>query len=282
MSKKMCIVLVCYNAYEDAQKLLFSIDSAYSKVKGLELTVVFSDNSTRVDFNIDALCDYSFDFFYIKNENIGYFPAFKCGVNAVSYLKKDFDYIAISNVDLIMADDFFCNLMSLPELEGVGVLAPRILSVNHGNDSNPKILQRPKKIKFLVLRTIFSNVFLYCLYNYMSRIKAAVKSNDTVVNSKLNRKCFGSIDMYAPHGAFMIFHRNYIHSNASFGYPRMLFGEEVFVGEECLRNDLRVTYADNLIIYDAEHGSTSLEKDKFISGEHVKSYDYLLNTYFKN
>ena len=88
--------------------------------------------------------------------------------------------------------------------------------------------------------------------------------------------------MYAPHGAFIIFTNNYLRSIAKINYPRFLFGEEVFVAEESRLNSLKITYEPNLIIYDNEHGSTSLEKNKFISMEHVKSYDYLLKTYYSD
>jgi len=277
MKKKVCIVLVCYNAYQDAKKLLNSLQEALSQESKIDLTVVFSDNSTE-PFDVHSLNDgsYNFDYHYIKNENVGYFPGFYAGLQHIDYAPKAFDYVIVSNVDLTVDKFFFEKLIDTDLKVNVGIIAPSIISKTHGGSSNPKIINRPSKNKLIILKSIFSNVFLFSTYNLLSRLKAKFTSPKNTSNS------IGSIDMYAPHGAFIIFTNNYLLSAAKINYPRFLFGEEVFVAEEARLNNLKITYEPYLVIYDNEHGSTSLEKNKFISMEHVKSYDYLLKTYYSD
>ena len=57
---KICIVPVCYNSYEDAVKLLGTIEIAFKKTENVYLDVVLSDNSSSSSHFSD---DYSYSFY---------------------------------------------------------------------------------------------------------------------------------------------------------------------------------------------------------------------------
>lgn len=266
---KVCLVAVCYNSHDDAVRLLSSIEVAFNACSNVELDVLLCDNSTvapPVDFISQG---YSYSFRYLKSDNVGYFPAFAKGLDS---LGKDFDYVIVSNVDLMLAEGFFTTLRALCPPSDIGVIAPSIWSSHRKADLNPKILQRVSREALSRTKAIFRSPLRFYLYTLLSEIKARYAC-----------KVQSSSDyIYAPHGSLIIFTRAYFVAGARVDYPRFLFGEEVFVGEECLRAGVKVLYAPSIKVCDRDHGSTSLEKRAFIAAEHVKSLDYLINAYFKS
>ncbi len=273
---RICLVCVCFNAYKDASELLESVSKAYSRCAEVELTVVLGDNSVE-ELGVELVRDVSFDFkfFYQKNANIGYFPAFCKGVRSQGKPLDHFDYVIVSNVDLILDEDFFKNLRSLIVGSHIGVIAPAILSMNHGSDLNPKMLERPSREKIEFMIRVCSNGFLFLLHRFASSMRDKIRAK----SAHLEVRPKGG-EMYGAHGAFMVFTRHYFECGGSINYPRFLFGEEGFVAEETRRVGLVVQHVESLVVHDKEHGSTSLKSSKFLACEHKKSYEFFLNHYF--
>ncbi|MDO5691924.1 MAG: glycosyltransferase [Pseudomonadota bacterium] len=280
---KVGVVAVCYNAYDDCVKFLDSLLAAYRKAPDtLELAVAVCDNSSDLSGR-DLVKNFEapFHFLYKKLDNIGYFPAFYVGCQALRAMQGDFDFIIVTNVDLAVDQAFFSELAELELSSDTGVVAPSILSMQTGGDINPKIIQRPSVFKLKLLRYGFSVLSFYRLHNWASVTKAKLKGLRGESDKRRSaRSNLPNMEMYGAHGSMMIFTKNYVDRGASFDYPRFLFGEEVFVAEEARLKGLKTIYAPQLKVYDGEHGSTSKEHDKFISGEHVKSYIYLIDKYF--
>jgi GT2 family glycosyltransferase len=274
MRKKVCLVAVCYNSFDDTAVLLDSIERAFEKSTGLDLYVVLSDNSTLECPVTLKESSFSFNYSYIKNDNIGYFPAFKKGFDSLAFEGNDFDFVIVSNVDLSVQVDFFNNLISESMGSDVGVLAPNIVSLLSGSSMNPKIIKRPAKSELYKLKRIFSNHLLFNLYSKLSYIKAKFKSKDV--------KEIAYKDFYAAHGCFMIFTRGYFKNNATINYPRFLFCEELFVAEQVRLNSLKMKYSSRLVINDREHGATSQINSKFIAAEHQKSIDYIIDNFYSS
>jgi len=277
---KICLVCVCYNAHEDASKFLLSIEKSFfrvSKLATVELTVVLSDNS-NLEFPESKKSNFSYNFKYRRNENIGYFPAFNAGLNEVFFNRDLFDYIIVSNVDLEIDVNFFERLIKVEFEQAVGVIAPRIMVKGQDFDQNPKILERPKKSKFIFMLLICSNTFLFSFYKTLHVVKRWLNSSGRSSNGYAKNVI---LDIYAPHGAFIIFTKSYIQSKASTEYPRMLFGEEIFVAEQARISGLKVRYNPSLVVFDREHGSTSFKSAGFLCKHNWLSYRYLLENFFR-
>lgn len=282
---KLCIVAVCYNAHEDAKRLLDSIELAFSESRvKFELFVVLSDNSNSLAPQELTCASYSYSYSYLKNDrNIGYFPAFSASIKNLGLVTTEFDYIAVTNVDLELDKTFFVNLEGLNIDHKVGVIAPKIRSLSNGRDLNPKMLVRPSVNKILFNRAVFSYPVLFKLYNIITKFREYVSSKKQKLN-KNECECSSASDfleMYGAHGSFMIFTKNYFLAYASIDYPRFLFGEEGFVAEQARAKSLKIIHVPKLIIHDREHGTTSQQPSAFMCREHVKSYDYYLNTFRK-
>ena len=284
---KVSIIAICYNAYSDTIELLESINQARSKVELLDFQVIICDNSNEnyIANNKDGLIELTekintFDYNYKKLNNVGYFPGFSAGKDYIDNIagSNDWDYVIVTNVDLQFEEMFFKNLKNINLPLDVGIVAPSIISKQTKEDINPKIMLRPKKIKFISLYYGFQFLMFYRVYNWLSVSKAKLRGYKRKYYPKKSYK--SGKEMYAAHGSIMIFSKNYFNQGASIYYPRFLFGEEVFVAEEARLKGLKTVYFSELKIYDNEHGSTSREADRFISKEHVKSYKYLLKNYF--
>jgi hypothetical protein len=85
--------------------------------------------------------------------------------------------------------------------------------------------------------------------------------------------------IYAPHGAFIIFTKSYFESGSSIDFGLNLFGEEIFVAEECRKNNLNVYYEPQISVHHAEHVSTGAVSSKFVVDKKRQSVIYFLKNY---
>ncbi|TEA73652.1 glycosyl transferase [Pollutimonas harenae] len=279
---KVCLVPVCFNAYDDAFRFLESIDHAFNNCSNLTLNIIFADNST-ISPNIDISrreCAYSFH--YMKNDNVGYFPAFNKALCNLSEGIDNYDYVIVCNVDLVVAEDFFSSLLINQPSDQIGLLAPGIFSDKDGRNLNPKMMHRPSKRKIEMMHLICSSVMLFFWYGKLASVRQQVRAWRQQWNRRIPTSTthMQECEMYGAHGSFMIFTRSYFAQGAHVFYPRFLFGEEVFVAEQLRMHGLKIKNAPNIQIFDKEHASTSRVKLNFICSEHKKSYDYLKEHFF--
>ena len=96
--------------------------------------------------------------------------------------------------------------------------------------------------------------------------------------AKIRKKSLAGA-IYAPHGAFIIFTQLYFESGASIDFGLNLFGEEIFVAEECRKNNLNVYYEPQISVLHAEHVSTGAVSSKFVVNKKKQSVIYFLKNY---
>lgn len=277
--KRICMVSICYNSYGYAKKLVESVQASLQGQDQVHVDFVLSDNSTNTavaDYFDQAASTEFFQFHYLKNNNVGYFPGFYRGlteVPAVAAQLADYDYVIVSNVDLEVDPSFFRQLAAAKFAPDVGVIAPCILSRYSGGDINPQKLVRPARRKLWLLSLLFRSPLLFHIYAKAYDVKAKR-------NCQNPRTLPAGGYVYSPHGSFILFTKAYLAAGASLNYPRFLFGEELFVAEEAARYGLKIQHYPQVIVHDNEHASTSAQSRRFICAEQVKSYQYLLGKYF--
>ncbi len=277
--KRICMVSISYNSYGYAKKLVESVQASLQGQDQVHVDFVLSDNSTNTavaDYFDQAPSTEFFQFHYLKNNNVGYFPGFYRGlteVPAVAAQLADYDYVIVSNVDLEVDPTFFNQLAEAKFAPDVGVIAPCILSRYSGGDINPQKLARPARLKLWLLSILFRSPTLFHWYAKAYDIKAKR-------NCQKPRALPADGYVYSPHGSFILFTKAYLAAGASLNYPRFLFGEELFVAEEAASHGLKIQHYPQVIVHDNEHASTSAQSRRFICAEQVKSFQYLLGKYF--
>lgn len=271
--QKYALICINYNSYPHLLSFLQSVEVA-AKASRITPAVVVVDNSTnRGNYRLisEFISSSKLDIKIIESQNIGYFPGAAAALNSIRDFAHSFDYISISNVDLRLDPEFFKEIEKFSPEDNVGVIAPSIISEKRKDDLNPKIAHRPLRSSLERTLKIFNNVVSFYAYRVLSDWKSRARAKKGGARS---------MEMYAPHGSFIIFTKNYFSRGGNFDYPRFLFGEEIFVGETCIALKLKIQLNTKLKVYDIDHGSTSLKSLTFLASEHAKSLHYLLQKYF--
>lgn len=266
MNQTILIVCVNYNSYVELEKYLESIEKSARESKRVIVEVVVADNSTIVrDFDTDR---YKYINVKIqKLDNIGYLVGAQLIINNISNI-LDYDYVAISNVDIIMKENFFVELSNCKIEKDVAWIAPQIYSSDENRDRNPKVLSRYPKKKLQFLYYMYRYPFLFYAYTL------------TAYKRKKLLPKYPTMNIYAGHGSFMLLTRSFFESYKEIHYPIFLFGEELFLAEEILKASKKVRYVPSLVIYDNEHVSTSTLKKKSYFKYNQESIKYILDNYY--
>lgn len=264
--KNIAIYCVNYNSYEYLHNYLASIDRALKPVVAdVSLTVHVIDNTTP-----PLSIEYSSDSFILKtlstNENKGYFGAIRYAMD--TYSPNEFDYCIISNVDILLSDDFFVKLNTQAIGTDIGWIAPQIYSDIEQRDRNPKILNRYSKRKLEILRIFFKFPILYNIYTHTAYKR-----------KKLQHHKAGEI--YAGHGSMIILTKNYFQKCGIIDYPVFLFCEEIYIAELCRKSNLKVIYNPDIKVTDAEHASTSAFRNSLYCRYNFEAVSYIIKNFYQ-
>ena len=252
---KLLIVCVNYNSYSELTSYVTSINFAVSKVRNIQVDISIADNSTSVE-------EVTYDSYsYVK------VSVTQTVINSIANI-LDYDYVAISNVDITVAENFFINLENIIIAQDVAWIAPKIFSKVENRDRNPKVISRYSKKKLQLLYYMYKIPVLYYLYTM-----SAYQCKKLQVN-------YPEIDIYAGHGSFILLTRSFFEYNRKIEYPIFLFGEELFLAEIVMKAGKKVRYVPNLVIEDNEHISTSTLKKKTYFKYNRESIKYILDTFY--
>lgn len=269
-TKKILIVPVNFNSYDELESFLKSCDIAYNNINNSDLVELFifvADNSTiPKTFNSTISSKITFNIF--KQANIGYLNG---AINIINSLNdiETFDYIIISNVDLNLEDSFFIKLLNSSYNSNIGWIAPSILSMKEKRDKNPKILKRYTKEKLRIL---------YFLYRYPILHKIYEK---TLYRRKKVRPLYKAQSIYAGHGSIIILTGKALSRMLPLCYPVFLFGEECFLAEKLREVKMTVFYDPNIKVIDHEHASTGKMKSKFYYKCNAEALSYIISEFYE-
>lgn len=262
--------------YKSDDKLISFIESIHNakKIENFTLEIHILDNSQKSKLELEKLemelhkFPYS-KFLYSDGTNSGYFGGIKLAQNL---LDDSFDILIYCNPDIRLDVNFFLEL----DKKKKGIIAPAIISTLDGFDQNPKYNERLKISKLLRLKIIYSNIFTYCAFQFMARIKEIFEGFSS---KRLNNIVLKSHKIYAPHGAIFIF------TNVAFfmkipEFGCFLFGEEIFIAEEARKVNQDIIYEPSIKVFDDRHASINLLSCSFVRKLYFKSINYLLKKYY--
>ena len=268
--KNLNILFICvnYNTYDELNNFLRSVEQAYNQLADdTKVSFLVIDNST--DY-AEIVPNYSFKLIQEKtDDNLGYFGGFQYGLKIVKDYINKYDYIVVSNADVTIDANFFCELKEVILENNVGCIAPSIYSVLENKDRNPKIVKRITLKKLKILKVLYKFPFLNLLYE---KLVYPIRRKNT-------QKIKGGY-VYAAHGSFMMFTKKSFDFLMGMEYPIFLFGEEIFVAENLMRNSLKTIYIPEIKVYDTEHASTSGLKKKSYYNYNYEAICMLIKEYF--
>jgi GT2 family glycosyltransferase len=215
------------------------------------------------------------------NQNLGYFGGADFGLHFFrEAVNVPLDWIIVSNVDLEIREmEFFDLLCSSHNLVDVGIIAPSIWDEGSQRDVNPYLMSRIPRRRMTFYRSMFNHYYLANLYILLSVIRASIRRffSETLVRYKNSIENQGAestlrndpTEIYAPHGSFIVFHREYFRRGGTLKHISFLFEEEIFVAETLKRLELKAIYDPSLKLWHKAHVSTGSFHRIFRSREMV-------------
>lgn len=201
--------------------------------------------------------------------NLGYFGGARFGIEG--RVESDTLAVIVTNVDITFSDDETLGRIASAAREcpeDVGVIAPRILSARSGDDQNPHLLHRPSIVQQRRRMRRMSSPALAQAVIMGSVVKR-------VLTAPLNRRALTvADDIYAAHGAFMIFLPEYFGRGGDLSHPIFLFGEELTVAEKSRALGLRTSYMTDLEVRHVEHGQMGFVRSRRVLAEMVTAAKY--------
>jgi GT2 family glycosyltransferase len=216
-----------------------------------------------------------------ESTNWGYLGGARRGLQHIRERGWKPDWIIVSNSDIEFNDpNFISKLTSVKSSGDIGVLAPDILLGKSGHSQNPYLPLRPQASRMHFYKWIFRFTVTCFVYQMLGLMKSIAQRGTERQSLKLNAGKSSSTDIYAGHGAFMIFSKAYFDRGGNFEHKPFLFGEEITVAENCRRLKLKVRYEPSLKVTHMDHGSIGWFPSRSLLNFQREASKFCAETYF--
>ncbi len=271
------IVIVLVNYKKEHELVAFAKTFLFSQeYKNLQLIIV--DNGS-VDNSIlsEILPDTKISL-VVSEQNVGYIGA--AAVAFDYYMTNNGnqlpDYFIISNFDLSFDPiRFFDKLIMLLDESGVSVAGPHIVSSLNGASLNPMYKRRLTSSHLQRLIRVTNNYkvfFAYQLLHYAKR-KLTAKSSGSYASVE---------DTYAVHGSMMILAKSFFEKGGTLKYDSFLYGEEIYIAEQCRELGLKTMVFHELKVTHHEHSTTGNIKNRMHMKFLNSSLKFLHSKYYND
>jgi GT2 family glycosyltransferase len=270
---KILIFIVNYKADDKLIKFCRSVKEAKNDVN-IITDIIVMDNSIKSDEELAELETKTNNIIngvlvFSNGTNGGYFAGIPLAQSMIKN-KQDYNCIIYCNPDIILDKDFFKQLLLYQNKKCI--IAPSIISIEDNFNQNPKYISRLSKEKLKKLLFLYSNIYTYCLFQWLARAKE-------ILYKQHNTNTYTNQEIYAPHGSIFIFNDiNFFLKLPK--YKCFLFGEEIFIAEEARKHSQVIVYDKNIKVYDERHASINLLSCNKIRQYYFESIKFLLKEYY--
>jgi GT2 family glycosyltransferase len=213
-----------------------------------------------------------------SDQNLGYFGGAALALEKAQKLGVSPRLVVVSNYDLVFPDIGFIEKLGRIKIgPDVGVVGPRVTSIASGCEQSPLMNKRPRSIRMWFYSLVFSKYWTYVAYSALSGVCRKVKGLGPPTPSK---EWARPSPTYAVHGAFLVFTDVFFERGGSLQYPGVLFGEEIYVAEQCRDMQLEVVLHPELLVLHEEHVETGSRLKRGPLKLRARSSLYLYERYF--
>ena len=267
-------LLVCYYNEEETIKMVEE-QILKQDYKNIRIIVTINGAKDLSKFQHLAHIEPRFSF-VISQQNIGYLNGADLGLKTFCKTQTLPDFAILSNSDVTIQNmSFISELISKHSNSKNAVIGPSIISSLTGHNQNPMYEHRLSKTRLQLILLFFSNYLLYIIYNTLALIKRKLFMPSANIKNNITK------DVYALHGSFIVFKSDYFNSGATLNYPAFLFGEELFIAEQCIKKNLTQQYDSSLSVIHHEHQTTSVFKNRKLLAYHFEALNFIYKTYYK-
>ena len=248
MKPDILFITVNYCCEDSLLRLLEEVENQ----QGVEVASIVVDNSdTWVVKALKKTTIRSVQILFPKR-NLGYLGAVKFAMQQWQAQHELPVWIVVSNPDISFAHRrVFAEAIEKHSNNAPGIIAPAIISKRNKRDQNPSRVERPDRTALLRMLWILNRYWSYTLYHWCSILKRFAYG--LIPFKKMNET---PSSIYAPHGAFVMFHRSFFEKGGSLDGAPFLFCEEIFIAETARKLDLLVLYDPTVIVHHDEHLTT--------------------------
>ena len=288
---KSSVLILCVNYKNDAETCTFVRAVTSLPCRPANVMVISNSPQEEIEGGLVSLTSVDGVQVVFPGKNLGYFGAAVYGLSGYLEANQLPDWVVVCNTDIEFPEPaFFCELVELHAQHPPAVIGPDIMLISRNGlpssraHQNPHFSERPPSGKMRILAAISSNYFTYTAYEFFSSLRYTVNNALAKVRRRGVEKVAAdrAREIYAPFGAFIIFHRQYFESGGHLHYGSFLFGEELFVAESARRMGMTILYDPRLKLYHREHGVLLNVPSRQIAHYAAQSTRYLVHTYFSD
>ena len=211
--------------------------------------------------------------------NRGYFGAAHWALQHHLARAQKPDWVIICNNDIVFDDPQFLAKLAQRGTADAQVIAPAIIARPIGIDCNPFLRTRPSGFKLLRSQFWQSNYYLMWIKQWLSPYVRTARHH--LYFWRRSSLSAGRADVYAPHGAFLIFSRSYFEAGGYIDDGFFLYAEEFSVAEICRQLQLRVVHDPGLRVWHNAHGVTGRMCNRTTFEYGRQGFNYALRKYFR-
>lgn len=255
--RKHNLLITLVNYFNDEQTMEF-VNNLIHQQSSKEFVIAICNNGSK---DYQKLNDFAVQHSDIVKvvapaQNEGYLG----GANqALKYYLKDNsmpNFVILCNTDMQIPDKHFMEkLIAKHTTSSYSLIAPNILVSDTMIPQNPYYQSRISANKMRLLIFVTSNFLLYKGYHLFYELKRKLNSNPQNSSKQYAET------MYAMHGSFMIFKKQYFELGSTFDFPSFLFCEEIFIAETARKLNLKIYFEQELKVLHFEHATTGLNKN---------------------
>lgn len=280
--KRQSVLIICMNYFNEEDTVAY-VRSLFTQNYSSALRVLIVDNSTIEPPNtkLQSLQKESTQIRVLyPKKNLGYLGGAAWGLEVFLANQDLPDWVIVSNTDIeFLNKNFFQRLFDFYPNGFNGVVAPSILSGLTGCNQNPFMENRPTKYRMHFLKWIFMTYPTLVFYQFLAIIKSFIKKNRAMKRNDIIQQ---PITIYAPHGSFILFNKNFFLQGGNLDYEVFLFGEEIFIAETVKKQNLKIQFDPRLVVLHNEHATTGMIKNKKMARFMKEASAYCANRYFKD
>lgn len=190
---KIAVVCVNYNSYDSLKNYLSSLDAAGCQSREqVKLDVYIADNSPKKE-TIDGTVYEHIKVAVMPLNNLGYLGGAFAVINSWEQaLRNSYDYVAVTNVDVTVNEDFCKKLRGYERNQSLAWIAPAIYSTYLKKFGSAEWISRPSQKRMKLYSFLYAHPIVYWMCWLVSRIKIRTSHNNKLKES----------DIYAGYGSF--------------------------------------------------------------------------------
>lgn len=274
---KALIITVNFRQDECTRRFL---DSARKLVGFPECHVLIVDNKSDDD-SVSSIRSASGSLsnveLFASTQNGGYFGGARWALERYLEDQPVPEWVIVCNNDIVFSDPEFLSWLLARNWEGVGVVAPSVVSALTRHDENPSIRNRPSRLRMWRYRLWLSNYygmwFKQWLSPWVRRTRHDLRTWTTASGGS------GPSGIYAPSGAFLIFTRKFFDAGGFIDDGAFLYAEEFRVAEMCRQLGLSVIHDPKLRVWHEGSQSTGRMLTRMVFRHQKAGFDYALRRY---